>query len=296
GVSCLVFAEAARKVISGGFDNQLLVWNPYTGNSRAVADKRHHTSAIVDVVLVTPRQFLSADQGGAVKTWDLFSFTCLQSWTIGGDLFPVSSVCSLPENRRVIVAASRFYAYDYEQSLAAEQTDEWPLCRAVYSPGGHILTGAGPCVRIWNAERGTLLERTLRLPARGGFVRDLVSQETNSSDATSSIFSRYLPSKRERPEHESAGERTTSEGRGTSERPVENSSNNVHLDEDRHQADDSTSRSTRTTASTAYQERLQTRHFGADDSIISDFCVDTFARRVYVADQVGRIGVFNALT
>ena len=66
-------------MVSGGFDYDVLVWNPYV--ERLILRLHGHNAPIVGVEMVpdTP-QIVTGDASGIIKVWDIRTFTCMQTF------------------------------------------------------------------------------------------------------------------------------------------------------------------------------------------------------------------------
>ena len=101
GVRSLAYNEDYRFLISGGFDYDALVWNPYV--ERLILRLHGHTAPLcgVEVIPDTP-QIITADVSGVVKVWDIRTFACVQTFSKEdeGDIAKISSVVTLPKKQR----------------------------------------------------------------------------------------------------------------------------------------------------------------------------------------------------
>jgi len=91
GVRCIEYSSQHRVLVSGGFECDIFVWNPYV--SDLIIKLTGHTSHIVGLQMVQgtnthdrqaqehrrQTQLLTADAGGVVKVWDIGTFACTQT-------------------------------------------------------------------------------------------------------------------------------------------------------------------------------------------------------------------------
>merc|ERR1712136_684944 len=102
GVRCMAFAASNKVLVTGGFDYNLFVWNPYVGTSTHVI--RGHVAPIVgiEVLGAASNQIVSADSEGVLKTWDLGTYQLIQSIIVDG-LLSLRVFVSVPTHKRIFV-------------------------------------------------------------------------------------------------------------------------------------------------------------------------------------------------
>merc|ERR1719387_3268135 len=77
GVRCMAFVTSTKFLVTGGYDYDLFVWNPYIRESiHAIPG---HLAPIIGIEVIGVNQVVSADNEGFMKTWDLSTFACLQT-------------------------------------------------------------------------------------------------------------------------------------------------------------------------------------------------------------------------
>ncbi|CEL95412.1 unnamed protein product [Vitrella brassicaformis CCMP3155] len=156
GVRTMCFSPANKLLITGGFDYQLFIWNPYVG--KAIHTIKGHLAPIIKIESLGPGtgQVVSADTDGCIKTWDLTNYSCLQ--TIFVDEMPqLRSVAAVLKHKRIVCAGRKLLAFDFERTGVPEESDDHPLIKALYNAKLRIfMTAGGNHVRIWDASTGEL--------------------------------------------------------------------------------------------------------------------------------------------
>ncbi|CAD7950886.1 unnamed protein product [Amoebophrya sp. A120] len=322
-VSCLAYSEAAKKLVSGGFDNRLLVWNPFTGNGRLV-EKNQHSAALVGVEflgrggsatsgstsggggrgshphqtggagpvnkrMATSRHnfFVSADEAGVCKVFDVFQLTCVQSFSAvatiasanpsaGGSRKIISTMCFVPECARIVLAgcgAKSWLVFDDASSTdtaltsssgAGASSDSTGRTNAVGNRGGGLkmlptsATSAGAVTPVAD-------EQTV---CRAVFHRNRVwTANTGNRIRTWNAASGHL-------------ERTLSAFSAAGSCSSSMMSNGSDC-----------ARTSKATQSRARSGQDQ------QDAFITDMCLELPSeRRLYVADSLGRIAEWNGIT
>lgn len=156
GVCCMAFAASTKELITGGFDYKLFVWNPYAG---IWIKKIHgHAAPIVGIEVLGSgsSQVVSADLDGVIKIWDLHNYECLQKLELDA-VNALRAFVSIPSHKRILAAERRFFAFDYQNTGAADRTDEAPIIKAVYHHRLQIfVSGCKSHVRVWDAVTGSI--------------------------------------------------------------------------------------------------------------------------------------------
>lgn len=156
GVRCMAFAASSKVLVTGGYDYNLMVWNPYVGTSIHIM--KGHTAQIVgiDIIGAMSNQVVSADSDCSVRTWDLGTYQCLQTITVGG-ILTLRALVSVPMHKRIICIDRKLVAYDYLNTGIADQTDESPIIKAFYISRLKVfVSGCSSHVRIWDAVTGAI--------------------------------------------------------------------------------------------------------------------------------------------
>uniref|UniRef100_A0A7S0ZUV4 EF-hand domain-containing protein n=1 Tax=Noctiluca scintillans TaxID=2966 RepID=A0A7S0ZUV4_NOCSC len=154
GVRCMAFAASNKVLVTGGFDYNLFVWNPYVGTSTHVI--RGHVAPIVgiEVLGAASNQIVSADSEGVLKTWDLGTYQLIQNIIVDG-LLSLRVFVSVPTHKRIFAADRKFIAYDYQNAGVADQTDDAPILKATFHHLRRVFfTACTTHLRIWDAVTG----------------------------------------------------------------------------------------------------------------------------------------------
>ena len=108
GVRALAYNSDHRFMVSGGFDYDVLVWNPYV--ERLILRLHGHNAPIVGVEMVpdTP-QIVTGDASGIIKVWDIRTFTCMQTFVHDdtGHHTDMKSFVCLPKEEQIITGAKK---------------------------------------------------------------------------------------------------------------------------------------------------------------------------------------------
>ncbi|CAK9105184.1 unnamed protein product [Durusdinium trenchii] len=156
GVRCMAFATSTKVLVTGGYDYNLFVWNPYVGKS--IHTIHGHSAPIVgiEVLGASSNQVVSADSEGFVKTWDLGTYQMIQSFVVD-EITILRAFVSIPSSKRVIAVDREFVAFDYQNTGIADQTEEEPLIKVFYNERLKVfVSGTINAVKIWDAVTGAI--------------------------------------------------------------------------------------------------------------------------------------------
>eukprot|EP00435_Cladocopium_sp_Y103_P029384 s482_g7.t1 len=156
GVRCMAFATSTKVLVTGGYDYNLFVWNPYVGKS--IHTIHGHSAPIVgiEVLGASSNQVVSADSEGFVKTWDLGTYQMIQSFVVD-EITILRAFVSIPSSKRVIAVDREFVAFDYQNTGIADQTEEEPLIKVFYNERLKVfVSGTINVVKIWDAVTGAI--------------------------------------------------------------------------------------------------------------------------------------------
>eukprot|EP00439_Symbiodinium_sp_Y106_P057704 s1575_g8.t1 len=147
GVRCMAFATSTKVLVTGGYDYNLFVWNPYGHGAPVVG---------IEVLGAASNQVVSADSEGFVKTWDLGTYQMIQSFYVD-EVTILRAFVSIPSYKRVIVVEREFIAFDYENTGIPDQTEEEPLIKVFYNERLKVfVSGTISVVKIWDAVTGAI--------------------------------------------------------------------------------------------------------------------------------------------
>eukprot|EP00698_Gefionella_okellyi_P023237 TRINITY_DN7870_c0_g1_i1.p1 TRINITY_DN7870_c0_g1~~TRINITY_DN7870_c0_g1_i1.p1 ORF type:complete len:1084 (+),score=205.12 TRINITY_DN7870_c0_g1_i1:81-3332(+) len=77
-VTCFAYAPTARLLISGGFDRDVIVWNPYT--QKPIWNLEGHKDSIVGIeVNEADSQIITIGADKVIKVWDMRRLLCVQT-------------------------------------------------------------------------------------------------------------------------------------------------------------------------------------------------------------------------
>ncbi|XP_072168406.1 cilia- and flagella-associated protein 337-like [Diadema setosum] len=168
GVECFDYNRSMNVIATGGIDHVVRLWNPYVPD-KPVAFLRGHLMTVVGVVINEfTRQVYSYAKDGAVKIWDLYEYTCLQTLNIrytclqnsrNPEFGAVNVV--LYQGRHLMTSCGDNVALlTLVKNSALERrtpvTHETQLCSAVYNAFfRQVATAADDStVSVWNLETG----------------------------------------------------------------------------------------------------------------------------------------------
>lgn len=160
GVTSLGFSSAYRFLVSGGFDFDIVIWNPYV--EHYILRLPGHNNAICGIQLVdnTP-QLVTADCGGEVLVWDVRNFACVQRIKIVDEKEQSefeSFVSVAPRKQLLAVSRRKMYVYQYQHVDHPHLTDDTPVFSVLYNVTTlTIMTASMHHVRVWDMQTGALV-------------------------------------------------------------------------------------------------------------------------------------------
>ena len=163
GATRLGYSSESRFLMSGGFDFDIIVWNPYVDGY--ILRLPGHQATICSVVLVpgTP-QLVTADVSGVIKIWDVRNFGCVQTLTVnddeddGGERDKIARVVvDFQSKKRLLAAGKAIHVYEYSHVENPDLTDDTPVAAVVFNATTMtIMTASSEHVRIWDVKTGAL--------------------------------------------------------------------------------------------------------------------------------------------
>lgn len=160
GIMVLDFSEALILLISGGFDHEIYVWNPYI--DAPVHNLSGHVSPIVGLAFVqNPLHIISIDQDCIMKVWDTKKFKCVDTPTLEDmddkNSFKVNGVCMLNSPTKVILYGKNIYTFGYDKNNTLTSADEnVSLCARFVANSLCLMTPVGNKVKLWNLLTGEI--------------------------------------------------------------------------------------------------------------------------------------------
>lgn len=160
GIVSLSFNESLILLISGGFDHEIFVWNPYIDSP--VHKLSGHAAPIVGLSFVpNPLHIISVDRDCVMKVWDTKKFKCIDSLTLENmedrNSFRVQGICVVPNPLKVVIMGKNIYAYGYDKNNSLSSADEnVSLCARFVAGSLSLLTPVGNKVKLWNLLTGEI--------------------------------------------------------------------------------------------------------------------------------------------
>jgi WD40 repeat protein len=165
GVYSLTYNSEFHCLISGGFDHDALIFNPYY--AQCIGRLKGHRDSLVRVQTVpgTP-QIVTADVSGFVKIWDVRTFGCVQTLALEDERDSEARSAELtsfrvcpPHKRLALGGESRIVYFDAisEVVIDPELADQKPVTVCLYNTEqGTFLTAAGQTAKVWSGKTGAL--------------------------------------------------------------------------------------------------------------------------------------------
>ena len=131
GVKCGVYSQDGRRLITGGADGRVIVWN--ADDQTVIADKRGHAAEVSNVVLLTEHgEAVSADWNGEIVVWDI------RSWNVVRRRLVADGIADLAVQQNQLVVAS------WSGSLQWRGLEDDRLLREGKLPGAILGIAASP--------------------------------------------------------------------------------------------------------------------------------------------------------
>lgn len=160
GIMALDFNENLILLISGGFDHQIFIWNPYIDSP--VHNLAGHTAPIVSVKFVdNPLHIVTLDSDLTLKIWDARKFK--NSDTISVEEFEdkrnfnPQHLCLLEKPLKLIIAGKSITLLEYDRHNNLTSADENVSICAKFIPSNlTLLTPVGKKIKVWNLLTGEI--------------------------------------------------------------------------------------------------------------------------------------------
>lgn len=158
GIISLDFNENLILLISGGFDHQIYVWNPYIDSP--VHNLSGHSAPIVSVRFVSnPTHIVSLDQDMNLKVWDSRKFKCNDTINIDEfqekKNFSPNGVCILHKQLKIVLYGKGLNFLEYDRHNNVTSADEnVSICAEFIASNLTLLTPVGNKVKVWNLLTG----------------------------------------------------------------------------------------------------------------------------------------------
>lgn len=158
GIVALDFNESLILLISGGFDHEIFIWNPYI--DAPVHNLSGHASPIVSLKFIkNPLHIVSIDTDSTIKVWDVKKFKCLDSFSIENTdekhSFMPQDICIYPKPLKLIIPGKNIIMYEYDRNNNTSSADEnVSICTRFVPASLSLLTPVGSKVKLWNLLTG----------------------------------------------------------------------------------------------------------------------------------------------
>lgn len=145
-------------MISGGFDHQIFVWNPYIDSP--VHCLTGHSAPIVSLKFVNnPTHIVSLDQDMNLKVWDSRKFKCNDTMSIDEfeekKNFSPNGICLLQKPLKLVLFGKGLNFMEYDRHNNLTSADENVSICAEFIPSNlTLLTPVGNKVKVWNLLTG----------------------------------------------------------------------------------------------------------------------------------------------
>lgn len=158
GIVALDFNEQSIQLISGGYDHQIFIWNPYIDGP--VYKQTGHAAPIVSLKFIkNPLHIVSIDTDSTIKVWDVKKFKCLDSFSIENTdekhTFNPQEICVWPKPLKLIIPGKNIVIYEYDRNNNFSSADEnVSICTRFVSSSLSLQTPVGSKVKLWNLLTG----------------------------------------------------------------------------------------------------------------------------------------------
>jgi WD40 repeat protein len=158
GIVALDFNENLILLISGGFDHEIFVWNPYIDSP--VHNLSGHASPIVSLKFVNnPMHIVSLDADMTIKIWDSKKFKCSDTMNVeefeDKKNFNPNGICLLTKPLKLIVIGKNMSFLEYDRNNNLTSADENVSICAQFIPSNlTLLTPVGNKIKVWNLLTG----------------------------------------------------------------------------------------------------------------------------------------------
>ncbi|GBG24373.1 WD repeat-containing protein 5-like [Hondaea fermentalgiana] len=158
GVRSLAYNDEYRFMVSAGFDYDALVWNPYV--EHLILRLHGHNAPLCKVEMIPDSpQIITADTSGTFKVWDIRNFGCVQTFAPDTDETLYTFASATPY-KMLLATGRRMHQFQYETLKNPDRTNDAPtFCALLNETTLTILTASHQDVRLWDAQKGILLNR-----------------------------------------------------------------------------------------------------------------------------------------
>ena len=149
----IAYSETHKIIVSCGFDFEVFVWNPYMKTEIMRLDGHEHPLVGVNC-LPALNCFITADDKGIVKVWNILDYSCIQTFQVTNGK-TLTCIRAVPKHRRLLCGSRIFKVFQYQRPFIPEFSDDHPICCAKFSAKNFEIYVAGErSVKIWDAKTG----------------------------------------------------------------------------------------------------------------------------------------------
>ena len=159
GIMSLDFNENMILLISGGFDHDIYVWNPYIDSP--VHQLSGHAAPIVSLKFVNnPLHVISLDTDFTLKVWDIKKFKCVDTLMMRENseekkTFAPQDICLLKNPLKLVISGKQLSFLEYDRNDSLTSADENVSICAKFIPSTlSLLTPVGNKIKLWNLLTG----------------------------------------------------------------------------------------------------------------------------------------------
>ncbi|KAM9491549.1 LOW QUALITY PROTEIN: cilia- and flagella-associated protein 52 [Salvelinus alpinus] len=158
GVTAIAGTRDCKRIISGGGEGQVRVWEILLGCHRLIETMKEHTATVTSIKIKSnDKECVTASSDGACIIWDLVHFVRNQI-VLANTLF--RSVCYHPEEYQIITSGTDRKIGYWEVAGSAIRELEGSLSGAINGmhisqDGQHLVTGGDEkLVKVWDYSEG----------------------------------------------------------------------------------------------------------------------------------------------
>eukprot|EP01083_Nonionella_stella_P103448 295393_1 len=163
GIFTLAFNQHYHSLFSGGFEHDVLVWDPYCALN--ICKLQGHFHPIVGICSSEDSpELVTADASGIVKIWDIRNFGCVQTISTADEnddrIDRLTGIARVSRHNRIALASRRLHYYCSDGGTLTERqfADSIPTARVAFnSREPAFLSASGRTVKVWRASTGDLM-------------------------------------------------------------------------------------------------------------------------------------------
>nr|XP_016854021.1 PREDICTED: WD repeat-containing protein 64 [Anolis carolinensis] len=137
GILCFDYSPEMNILVTGGYDPEIRVWNPYVTSS-SITQLKGHATAVTNIMINRERTtIVSLSKDKNIRIWDLLDHLCLQSIhsrSVPLGNCPISAIYyHIPNNFLVCATYTIGVFFAAESGEIEIKSHEQPLCSALYN-------------------------------------------------------------------------------------------------------------------------------------------------------------------